>query len=85
MNTIHNKIDKNEEKETSVILIGMNISNQLRKKANRKEIKIKIIGKEIPDLIKICKRCRKAYDSKYLLCSFCDSKKILEIITLKYP
>ena len=85
LNTIVDNIKLNENKEICVILIGMNISNKLKNKAEKQNIKIKIIGKEIPGTIKICKKCRKAYNSKHLKCLFCNSKDILEIVNLKYP
>ena len=85
LNAVHNSIEKYEKKEYSVILIGMNISSQLEEKAKRKRIKIMIIGKDISGVIKICKKCRKAFDSKNSKCIFCNSKEILEIITLEYP
>ena len=87
-NTINGNIEKNkikDDKEFSVILIGMNISNQLENKAEKKNIHVKIIGRNILESIKICKTCRKAYDSKELKCIFCKSEEVLEIITLKYP
>ncbi len=85
LNTVLNNIEENENKEISVILIGMKISDQLKGKAKKRGIKIMIMGKEIPGTIKICKKCRKAYDSKYLNCLICGSEEILEIITLIYP
>ena len=85
LNTIQSFKGKQNEKNFSVILIGMNISNQLKEKARKKNIKTMIIGNEIPDSIKICKNCRKAYDYKNTNCLFCESKELLEIINLKYP
>ncbi|MFX1392203.1 MAG: PD-(D/E)XK nuclease family protein [Promethearchaeota archaeon] len=85
LNAIHNNIEENEKKDIVVILIGMKSSNNLRETANRRGIKIMVISNEIPDSIKICKKCRKAYNSRFLKCSFCDSTEIFEIITLKYP
>lgn len=79
-------LTKNHENiKFSVILIGMNISNQLKEKATKKGIKTMIIGKDIPESIKICKKCRKAFDFIKKHCSFCNSSEILEIINLKYP
>ena len=80
-------INRNEiqNEGLSVVLIGMKVSNQLKKKASEKGIEIKIIGESIPEVIKICKYCRKAYDFKYLTCNFCNSDELFEIVTLKYP
>ena len=85
LNTVVDNIELNENKEICVILIGMNITKKLKNKAEKQNIKVKIIGKEIPGTIKICKKCRKAYNSKHVKCLFCDSKDILEIVNLKYP
>ena len=85
LNTIQSFKGKQNEKNFSVILIGMNISNQLKENARKKNIKTMIIGNEIPDSIKICKKCRKAYGYKNTKCLFCKSTELLEIINLKYP
>lgn len=85
LNTLQNFNEKQKNNNISVILVGKDISNQLKEKAKRRGIKIMIIGKDIPETIKICKKCRKAFDSKNSKCLHCNSKEILEIITLKYP
>ena len=85
LNTIENNLKSGKDRDFSVILIGMRISNQLRNKANQNSIIIKLIGTEIPDSIKICKKCRKAYNSRHFKCDYCSSNEVLEIITLKYP
>lgn len=85
LNTIQISNENYQNKEYYVILIGMSISNYLEEKAKRKGIKIMVIGKDIPDSIKICKKCRKAFDYKNINCVFCNSQEIFEIITLKYP
>lgn len=79
---------KNHRKEVgnkiiSVILIGMSISEHLKETARHKGIIIKIIGIDIPEQIKICKNCRKAYDSINLSCLFCNSTELIEVISLK--
>ncbi|MGQ4874629.1 MAG: hypothetical protein ACP6IY_11225 [Promethearchaeia archaeon] len=73
------------DKKFMVFLIGNDISSQLRNKAIQNKIQIKIIGKDLPDYIKICKNCRKAYDARLNKCIFCSSTGILEFINLKYP
>ncbi len=87
-NTIKTQIDNHEIQEDSkksiIILIGINISSNLEDMAKKKDISVKIIGRNIPESITICKNCRKAYDSKVFCCSFCNSNEILEVITLKY-
>lgn len=71
-------------KENFVYLVGLKISRNLENKAIKKGIHVKIIGREIPESIIICKDCRRAYDFKRKVCNFCDSVKQLEIINLKY-
>jgi len=88
LNTIktHIEISKiKNHKKSLVLLIGMNISSNLENDAKKKSILVKIIGRNIPESIKICKYCRKAYDSKEICCNFCNSEEYLEVITLKYP
>ena len=85
LNTLQNFNEKQRNNNISVILVGKDISNQLKEKAKRKGIKIMIIGKDIPESIKICKKCRKAFDFNNSNCPFCKSNEIFEIITLKYP
>jgi len=84
-NTIQVLTENHKNIKFSVVLIGMNISNQLKEKATQKGIKTMIIGKDIPESIKICKKCRKAFDFIKTNCIFCNSGEILEIINLKYP
>jgi hypothetical protein len=62
------------------MLIGMSISNSLRKKAESHGIQILIIGIDIPERINIFKSCRKAYSSNFDYCTICNSNQILEII-----
>ena len=85
LNTIENNLKSGKARDFSVILIGMRISNQLRIKANQNGIIIKLIGTDIPDSIKICKKCRKAYNARHFNCDYCSSNEILEIIIIKYP
>lgn len=84
-NTIQSLDEKQEFKNFSIILIGMHISSYLEEKAYNRGIKIMIIGKDIPKSIKICKKCRKAFDFNNSNCPFCKTNEIIEIITLKYP
>ena len=74
-----------DQKKSLVLLIGMNISSHLEHDAEKKSILVKIVGRNIPGSINICKKCRKAYDSKEFCCNFCNSEDYLEVITLKYP
>ncbi len=82
-NTIENNF-KNQKigKKFNVYLIGKQISDQLRFLAEKNGITIKIIGKDMDESIKICKNCRKAYSSRELKCSFCNSEEVMKIINL---
>jgi hypothetical protein len=88
LNTIKAQIEISKNKDHKnflVLLIGMNISGHLEYDAKKKSILVKIVGRNLPESIKICKICRKAYDSKEIRCNFCNSEDFLEVITLKYP
>ncbi len=88
LNTVkaHIEISKvKDHKKILILLIGMKISSHLEFDAEKKKILVKIVGRNIPESIKICKTCRRAYDSKENYCNFCNSEEYLEVITLKYP
>lgn len=82
-NYLKDNEDCPDYKNYLVTLIGTGISDILTKKAEKHGIKIKTIGKSIPKQLKICRNCRKAYDSVLPKCFYCSSQEILEIITLK--
>ena len=84
-NTIQQKNNGSKIKKFVVLLIGHQISKELCEKASKYLINVKIIGKDVPKSIKICKKCRKCYNSLSKKCIFCNSNKVLEIINLDFP
>ncbi|MHA1664431.1 MAG: hypothetical protein ACTSVW_01190 [Candidatus Njordarchaeales archaeon] len=75
-------IDIKAREDFIAILIGREIKDNLRDFANKLGIKVLIIGKDVPEKLKVCGICKKAYSYNLNKCPKCNSANIQLIIEL---